>query len=1726
STSKQRLDEPVLDSLRRLLQQAGIEPADVHEDEHPWTRFSSRKSSKGKDRAQDESIRQRSPEMAWLAAQLLERNDMDRAVALLASAANDESIQEQLLDIVGYDRIESLPAIIARRPAIAEEVKLRDQAALLAHSEPSDSPHQPSSYNQPRTRQLQPQIDVKTADERAAIKQARKAGQKGKKNTANGAASSQLASGRFDAAELQRIREQQLLEASQRPLWTSEARPDTALKLPNVYASSASHGGTTLSFFGQKYTLPVGTTRQAHEHYDEVSIPVARQLPMRKDERLIHIDELDPIAKGSFPGYATLNRLQSVVYPIAYQTNESMLVSAPTGAGKTDVAMLTMLRAISQYGDLDETADNRFVMRNNDFKIIYVAPMKALAAEVVRKMSKRMAWLGVKVRELTGDMQLTRSEIVETHVIVTTPEKWDVVTRKTTGEGQLSSKVRLLIIDEVHLLHDDRGAVIESIVARTLRQVESSQSLIRIVGLSATLPNYIDVASFLRVNLYRGLFYFDGSFRPVPLEQHFLGVKGKAGSPDSRTNLDKACFDKVAALVKEGHQVMVFVHARKDTVKTAEMLREQASSEGLADLFDAADLPRYDGFKREVGASRNRELKELFSHGFGIHHAGMLRSDRTLSERLFESNMTKVLCCTATLAWGVNLPAYAVVIKGTQVYDAGKGSFVDLGILDVLQIFGRAGRPQYETHGVGYICTTADKLDHYVSAITQQHPIESRFVTGLVDSLNAEIALGTVTSIDEGVRWISYTYLFVRIRQNPMAYGISPDELVDDPSLGSKRHLLITQAAIALAKAQMISFDADSGSLRPTEVGSIASRYYIRFKSMEIFNERMRPSMSNADALALLCMSTEFEQIAVRDTETVELSKLISDVIPCEVIGGTKTTPGKVNVLLQSYISRATLVDFALISDQGYVAQNAGRIARAVFEIALSRGHAALATVMLDLSKSIEKRMWAFDHPLGQTDLPRNVQYNIRQYLDDYTVEDIANATEHDLGEALRLNDRLGGIVKLAAQQFPRVMSDTRAQPIAPDLLRLTVTVTPQFEWTKATRTSVQPFYLWITDATDSVILDATRLVFKSTTRSLVHRAVLTHEPMTEALHVHLVSERWLGSDVFEDVELVDVHVPALPDDSTVILDVPLFEHPRTIAADPFKLSGKTHDAVETQIFHSIMHTSANVLVACATAHNRLTVRELALTRHLRLGDKILLVSASPAGARLAHAKLTSAVTPLGHTLGLLCADRQREDIPDILITDASSLIRRCEAIGTAGLPDVALCICEELQSLNTEYELALAMLSSHRRKTRYIGLACSLQTSGDLAQTLEVPAGHIYSFAPSVRMTSLTTDFRPFYQSTSASLLTMMLRPAYEILRKAAGTILCVVPSEDQCRQTLRELSKMIALDLDAPDAFIGDHETIDIYAGQLGSGDADEALQRGLVAMHARMSPKARRIASSLSKSGAARVLIATSDAAVAHKISFDHVLILGTEFGVYSKDGERQHCEYSPADLVALQDLAIPSTSGGTATCLVMSSPAQIALCSRSLLSGLSLESDLEVNSLASFILRFVAVDVFNFKQKIIDLLSGSYLNRRLVSNPDYYSQLPGEELSLTQLVDEAIALLQKSGAIRVESGSQLCITRIGQAALQSHIAVETLGDRIAELNEHSLKAITGANETSLRHYYSKLPRRVQTELGKADILDLTAVAVQQAVLLAGLKAGRVPSDAQLEQLQYELVSGLFA
>ncbi|TKA64337.1 hypothetical protein B0A49_06437, partial [Cryomyces minteri] len=397
---------------------------------------------------------------------------------------------------------------------------------------------------------------------------------------------------------------------------------------PHVYR--AHDAGNMLSAHGCKYALPLGSERTEHEKYEEYSIPATKVGILGVGRKLVEIQDMDGLCKRTFKGYKALNRMQSLVYPVAYKTSENMLICAPTGAAKNMVP--------SPF-EQPEAVD--FTVKYEDFKIVYVAPMKALAAEITEKLGKRLAWLGIQVRELTGDMHLTKKEIVQTQILVTTPEKWDVVTRKSTGDTELVQKVRLLIIDEVHMLHDERGAVLESLVARTERQVESTQSLIRIVGLSATLPNYVDVADFLKVNRMAGLFYFDGSFRPVPLEQHFVGVKGKAGSKQSRDNMDQVAFEKVKDMLLLGHQIMVFVHSRKDTVNTARKLYEMAIDQGYADLFDPSGHESYSNAVKDMKTSKGRELRELLPKGMGTHHAGMPRSDRNLIERLFAEGILK-----------------------------------------------------------------------------------------------------------------------------------------------------------------------------------------------------------------------------------------------------------------------------------------------------------------------------------------------------------------------------------------------------------------------------------------------------------------------------------------------------------------------------------------------------------------------------------------------------------------------------------------------------------------------------------------------------------------------------------------------------------------------------------------------------------------------------------------------------------------------------------------------------------------------------------------------------------------------------------------------------------------------------------------------------------------------------------------------------------------------------
>ncbi len=157
-----------------------------------------------------------------------------------------------------------------------------------------------------------------------------------------------------------------------------------------------------------------------------------------------------------------------------------------------------------------------------------------------------------------------------------------------------------------------------------------------------------------------------------------------------------------------------------------------------------------------------------------------------------------------------NLNINNVFIKGTTIYDTKCGGFVGVSILDAMQIFCRAGRPQFDKVGCGeaFIITRKKRLRHYIAAMTNSTPIESKFHTDLSNHLNAEIVLGSVTNMSEAILWLQYTYLYVRLIRSPSKYMDTTSNFFNsyniDPFFSSKLREMLEDAAMELAKVKWL----------------------------------------------------------------------------------------------------------------------------------------------------------------------------------------------------------------------------------------------------------------------------------------------------------------------------------------------------------------------------------------------------------------------------------------------------------------------------------------------------------------------------------------------------------------------------------------------------------------------------------------------------------------------------------------------------------------------------------------------------------------------------------------------------------------------------------------------------------------------------------------------------------------------------------------------------------
>ena len=1447
-----------------------------------------------------------------------------------------------------------------------------------------------------------------------------------------------------------------------------------ATQYPHVYCTSEARN--TLSAQGSKYALPVGTERYAKEKYEEYSIPASKVGVLGEGQQLVQIKEMDWLCSRTFTGYATLNRMQSLVYPVAYHTSENMLICAPTGAGKTDAALLTILNIVAKHLNPSPTEDSigsEFVVDSGEFKIVYVAPMKALAAEITQKLGQRLAWLGLQVRELTGDMQLTKAEILRTQIIVTTPEKWDVVTRKSTGDTELVQKVRLLIIDEVHMLHDERGAVLESLAARTQRQVESTQSLIRIVGLSATLPNYLDVADFLKVNRMAGLFYFDQSFRPVPLEQHFIGVKGKPGSRTGRDSLDNTAFEKVKSMLEQGHQVMVFVHSRKDTVKTARLLHEKALEDGIGDLLDPSTHSGYTQAIRQVNHSRGREIRELVAKGMGTHHAGMPRSDRNLIEQLFASGVLKVLCCTATLAWGVNLPAAAVIIKGTQLYSAEAGKFVDLGILDVLQIFGRAGRPQFQDTGIGMIITTHDKLQHYLSAVTQQQPIESQFSKKLVDNLNAEIALGTVTSLSEAITWLGYSFLFVRMRRNPIAYGIDWAELIDDPNLVQRRRELVLNAARVLQASQMIIFNETTEELRAKDVGRIASQFYVLQTSIEIFNTMMRPHATEADVLKMISMSGEFDNIQSRESEEKELTWLKDDVAKCEIDGGIGTKQGKTNVLLQSYISKANLEDFTLVSDTAYVAQNAARICRALFMIALNRRWGYQCLVLSSLCKSIEKRVWSFEHPFRQFDLPQAVLRNLDQAGSTASVDSLRDMEASEIGSLVH-NQKIGGVLAKLLEQFPTVSIDVETAPLNRDVLRVKLYIIPDFRWNDKYHGKSESYWIWVEDSNTSeiyhhefFILSRKRLYNDHE----LHFTIPLSDPLPSQIYVRAVSDRWLGAETVQAVSFQHLIRPDTESVYTPLLNLqPL---PVTALRNPI-LEGiygrrfQYFNPMQTQLFYCMYHTPANVLLGSPTGSGKTIAAELAMWWAFREqpGSKVVYIAPMKA---LVRERVQDWSQRLVRETGLKLVELTGDNTPETKMIRTADIIvttpEKWDGISRSWqtrnyVQQVSLVIIDEIHLLGGDRGPILEIIVSRmnyiasRRKgsVRLVGMSTACANATDLANWLGVKNG-LFNFRHSVRPVPLEIFIDGFPEQRGfCPLMQSMNRPTFLAIKSHSPDkpAIVFVASRRQTRLTAMDLINFCGME-DNPKRFLRmSEDDLSLNLQRVKDESLREALSFGIGLHHAGLVESDRQLAEELFANNKIQILVATSTLAWGVNLPAHLVVVKGTQFFDAKIEGYK---DMDLTDVLQMLGRAGRPQFDTSGIARIFTQNSKKEFYKHFLHTGFPVESSLHKVLDDHFAAEISAGTIVN-KQDALDYLTWTFFYRRLHKNPSYYGlEIAAEDNDtsaaeraasqyIVEKVDHAMSELAISGCITLHSNGDVDATAMGKIMSYYYLSHKTV------------------------------------------------------------------------------------
>ena len=507
----------------------------------------------------------------------------------------------------------------------------------------------------------------------------------------------------------------------------------------------------------------------------------------------------------------------------------NMVVASPTASGKTLIAEIGIIQAIINRGK----------------KAVYVAPMKAIATEKYNEFKEIYPY--IKSTLSIGDLDSGDRWISDSQLMFFSTEKLDSLIRHG---AQWLGDVGCFVFDEVHMVGDSsRGPTMELLITR-LKDIQGAQ----IIALSATIGNADEIAKWLNARL------IESDYRPTKLVKGVIfdgilhcfdeGVDKKEELAGTSKISEIRVVEDTLGRKK---QLIIFYATRKSAEVGAAKIAKQVY-ENATDFERTVlnVLGRKISGVLEQPTEQCIKLGSLVEKGVAFHHAGLLNLQRNYIEEAFREGIVKVICATTTLGYGINMPAHTVLVRDTTRFD---GSYREkISTNEIIQLFGRAGRPKYDTEGRAIICAPS------ASAIRE---IRQRYIDSSAEPISSILGVAPVLR-SHVLAFISEGILTSEERIAQFLY-----KSLYSMQYGNSRHIEMALQSILTSLEGWGFIERHKEEYVATRLGSRVSELYIDPMSAYMMICAMRTLHDVFDAMIMISNTVEMKPHvkAIEDAE-------------------------------------------------------------------------------------------------------------------------------------------------------------------------------------------------------------------------------------------------------------------------------------------------------------------------------------------------------------------------------------------------------------------------------------------------------------------------------------------------------------------------------------------------------------------------------------------------------------------------------------------------------------------------------------------------------------------------------------------------------------------------------------------------------------------------------------------------------------------------------------------